>query len=285
MTPDNQVTRSFSSIDADERDIVKKTAGRAPAAASQSLSAVAKVFYALCDQSEIGVLELARRVSVSVGTAQRITSALVQADLLSCSPYTHKYSLGKGVLRLANAYTQQTSPDLQRCMAEMESLASLTGETTAIHRRFGLNRVVVAQITSNHEMSWRSDIGRGYPLHAGAASKALLAFLPPAELETILATLSFERFQPQTAATRKDLEAELRHARTIGAAVSFGERVVGAGGIAAPVLDVNGRPEYALSVYGPEHRIRPLMDNLIRTVREAAMRASDYDFADFPRKP
>lgn len=251
---------------------------RVPASKSQSIAGVSRVLFALCEECEIGVLDLARRTGLSVGTAQRITSELVEADLLSWSPYTHKYSLGKGVLRLANAYTHQTPSDLQRCIAEMDRLANATGETTAVHRRFGLSRVIVAQVESNHEMAWRSDIGRSYPLNAGAASKALLAFVRPEELESILNEMAYERFQPCTPVGKAQLQTKLAQVKAIGVAVSFGERVVGAGGVAAPVIDIHGRTEYVLSVYGPEHRIRPILKSLVHAVRDAAERASNQHF-------
>ena len=273
-------TQGQSNIVSSEPDVT-----RLPASKSQSIAGVSRVFFALCEEAEIGVLDLARRTGLSVGTAQRITSELVEADLLSWSPYTHKYSLGRGVLRLANAYTHKTPSDLQRCIAETERLANATGETTAVHRRFGLGRVIVAQVESNHEMAWRSDIGRSYPLNAGAASKALLAFIQPEELESILNEMAYEQFQPCTPVDRKQLEAELAHVRATGVAVSFGERVAGAGGVAAPVMDMHGRTQYVLSVYGPEHRIRPILESLIYAVRGAADRASNHHFPKPSRTP
>jgi IclR family acetate operon transcriptional repressor len=117
-------------------------------------------------------------------------------------------------------------------------------------------------------------LARKYPLHAGAASKALLAFLPKQELDAVLADVVFERFQPSTAATQADLQAQLAQVRKTGVAVSFAERVVGAAGVAAPVISAASRRDYALSVYGPENRIRPVIRELIEIVREAALRAS-----------
>jgi len=251
-----------------------------PPARSQQFLAVSHILYALCEEPEIGVLELARKVGISVGTAQRITAALAGTGLLAWSPYTRKYSLGDGVLRLGNAYAHKGSQQLQRCLLEIERLSKVTRETAAVHRRVGRHRVILAQVEGSHDLCWRSEIGRPYPLHAGAASKALLAFIPPLQLDELLQDHIFEAYQPATPRTRDALNADLETVRRIGVAVSFGERATGAGGVAAPVIDAAGLCEYALSIYGPEHRIRPLVDELIQTVRQAAARVSSSAISD-----
>lgn len=253
---------------------------RQRAAKSQQFLAVSRILYALCEEPEIGVLELARKVGISVGSAQRITAALVGTDLLAWSPYTRKYSLGEGVLRLGNAYAHNSTQQLQRCLLEIERLSKATRETAAVHRRVGRHRVIVAQVEGSHDLCWRSEIGRPYPLHAGAASRALLAFMPPLELDELLQDYLFEAYQPATPGTRDALNAELETVRRIGVAVSFGERVSGAGGVAAPVMNAAGVCEYSLSIYGPEHRIRPRVDELTETVRQAAARVASSAISD-----
>lgn len=245
-----------------------------PAARSQGFLAVGRILYELCDEPELGVLDLARRAGVSTGMAQRITAALVESKLLAWNLHNQKYSLGEGALRLGSAYTRNTTHDMQRCIAELERLAKLTGETTALHRRIGRHRIIVAQVESPQNLSWRGELSRLYPLHAGAAGKALLAFMQVAELDALLEGYEFEIYQPTTPENRRRLDADLADIRRAGVAVSYSERDSGAGGVAAPVFDAFSRCAYSLSIYGPEQRIRPVEQDLIKAVCEAAGRAS-----------
>jgi DNA-binding IclR family transcriptional regulator len=251
---------------------------QAPAAKSQGFLAVGRILFELCDKPELGVLDLARRAGVSTGMAQRITAALVESNLLAWDPHSHKYSLGEGVLRLSGAYTRNTTQDMRRCLAELERLAKVTGETAALHRRVGHHRIILAQVESPQNLSWRGEIGRLYPLHAGAAGKALLAFMPDAELDALLEDYVFEIYQPTTPKNRRRLTADLAEIRGKGVAVSYSERDSGAGGVAAPVFDAFSRCAYSLSIYGPENRVRPVEKDLIRVVRAAATRASNGEY-------
>jgi DNA-binding IclR family transcriptional regulator len=101
-------------------------------------------------------------------------------------------------------------------------------------------------------------LGGAYPLHAGASSKALLASLPPEEIQTFFAT---QRLDPVTDRTITDPDAlagELELIRARGYAVSSGERQAGAASVAAPVLGRGGHLLAVISVCGPQDRFEPL---------------------------
>jgi DNA-binding IclR family transcriptional regulator len=208
---------------------------------------------------------------------QRITGTLVEAGLASQNERSRKYVIGHAALRLGNAYLKRTGLLLQRCIAELPRLTDETGETTSIHRRIGQRRIIVAQYEGTQDLSWRSDTSKTYPLNAGAASKALLSCLPPKDLSSVLDSLEFEQYQRNTPCTKPELEAQVLEVRSSGIAISFGERIVGAGGIAAPVTSAAEGVSLAICVYGPEVRMRPAMDKIVQAVRAAAKRATDPD--------
>lgn len=233
-----------------------------------------RVLFALCESKQLGIHELSRRLNISIGMVQRIVATLVEAGLAFQDEESRKYLIGHAALRLGNAYLRTSGVLLQRCVAELPRLSEETGETTSVHQRVGEHRIIVAQHEVEHDLSWRSDTSRTYPLHAGAASKALLACTPPEELERLLAMLDFERYQESTPRHRAELEAQINEIRRVGFALSFGERVAGAGGVAVPVLSKTENAILAISVYGPEVRIRPALDRIIEAVRAAALRAA-----------
>src|SRR5690606_27041258 len=113
----------------------------------------------------------------------------------------------------------------------LRRLRDATRETTTLSVMVGDSRVYVEQVESPQEIRMLVDIGRRFPLHAGASSKAILAHLTPHDQERLLA----RRLDPLTPDTIVDvprLRRELTAIRAHGVAVSVGERQVGAASVA-----------------------------------------------------
>src|SRR5207249_4594468 len=85
----------------------------------------------------------------------------------------------------------------------------------------------------------RLDLGNPHRLHAGASSKAILAFGPP-ELRRHILSQPHAALTPRTPVSRAALEADLARVSRAGVAVSMGERQPGAASVAAPVCGVDG---------------------------------------------
>jgi DNA-binding IclR family transcriptional regulator len=88
--------------------------------------------------------------------------------------------------------------------------------------------------------------GSRFLLHCSAPGKALLAFLPAAEIEDVLGRLPLRRFNPRTLATPGALRAELAAARRRGWAVDRAEQYEGIHCVAAPVFNQAGDPAAAI---------------------------------------
>jgi DNA-binding IclR family transcriptional regulator len=134
-------------------------------------------------------------------------------------------------------------------------------------------RTYLVQVESPHDIRWTVEIGRLYPLYAGAPGKILLAFLPDLEIERVLDTVPLRRFTPRTPATPARIWTELRKVRRQGTATALGEIVEGSATIAAPVRDGSGAVLAALSISGPafrftEARRRAALPVLRRTAEE-----------------
>ncbi len=234
----------------------------------------AAVLYAFsASQPEMGVRELARKLELSVSTAQRVLTSLAHVQLLSFDERTQKYSLGPGVLQLAAAFPQQN--DLVTvARLPMEQLWRATRESICLHVCVADRRVTLYQIESPHELRFKAEIGRPYPLHAGAAGRALLAHLPEREIDRILSAIELERLTDNTITDPVELREELSTCRRLGYSVSRGERVAGGAGIAAPILP-HGQLVGSVSIYGPElrltdERIQELIPLLLETTRQIA---------------
>jgi len=211
-------------------------------------------------QAELGVTELARVVGVHKSTASRMAATLERAGFLSRAG--DRYRLGVEVIRLGAVALR--SFDVVTTMAPaMEKLSQLTGETVNLAVADGPDVLNVAEVPSTYILSSSSGwTGRRTRPHATANGKVLLAWgvLPTPR--------TLERYTARTLTTRRELRRELDAVRAAGYAVAVGELEEGLVAVAAPVFDGAGRCVAALSLSGPEFRMRP--DGLDRLGRLCA---------------
>lgn len=99
-------------------------------------------------------------------------------------------------------------------------------------------------------------VGESLPLHATAAGKAILAYLPEERRERVLDQLDLSARTPETTTDRAALAAELDAVRERRTAFEREEYVEGVQCVAAPVLDGEDEPLGAIYVAGPADEMR-----------------------------
>jgi DNA-binding IclR family transcriptional regulator len=229
------------------------------------------VLEALADRGEpMGITELATRIGLPKSVVHYHLSALTRNRYVTSR--NGRYGLGYGAVRLGrNAYAHSDLRGLAN--PYMTSLRDATEETVTLSSLLGRERIYVDQLVSPHEIKMSVELGRPYPLHAGASGKAILAFLPEHMRQSIL-TSALERLTDRTFTDGLALEAELATIRELGTAASRSERQTGAASVAAPIFDghmVIG----SMSVCGPEYRFDdPAVARYRVVVRNAAAQLS-----------
>lgn len=213
---------------------------------------------------------IAKQTGLPKPTVHRLLVSLAYKDLVIQIDDAGTYALGPGCLRLAEAAATGGGGIAGVAMPVIERLWVDTDETVALHVRVGLQRVCVAEIISAGPLRYVSGIGASVPLHVGSAGKVLLAFLPAAEQRDLLDKLYLEPDSADATADRELLRTELAKVRRQGWAMSFGERVRGAGAISAPVFAGEGALAGALSLLGPAERYGPDRASVLRDACVAA---------------
>ena len=216
----------------------------------QSVQRAARLLEAIAQSPESRTApELAELCGLNRSTAWRILATLEEQGLVD--RVTGRYSIGHAVARLAAAATEALP---RAARPHLEELSSRTGETVSLAVPRRLQLVYVDQVQAPHVMAadW---LGRSVPLHATSTGKALLAFLPPEELEAAL-TQSLPQFTDQTITDLTELRAELDRTERRGYALSRGELEAALWGASAPIRDGVGRPIAVVSVWGAEARLK-----------------------------
>ena len=241
------------------------TSGRSVA----TIERAAEVLFLLAaKQGTIGVTEISKELEISKAVVHRIVTSLCEHDLVSADLVTRRYSLGPGVLRLSAAYLDNLDVH-SMALDAMHRLSATTNETATLSVRNGDKRVYVDQVTPSREVKMTVQLAAAFPLHAGASSKAFLAWLSPEDIDGYLAGSALEALTDATIVSESDLRTELKRIREQGFAVSLGERQVGACSVAAPVLDQQHRPVAVISVWGPGERFRHEVTISAGTLTEA----------------
>ncbi len=202
-----------------------------------------------------GVTDISGRLGISKAVVHRILTSLRGSGLVVVDPSSRLYSLGPAVLELAAAY--RSNLDVRTLALDvMRELVDATQETATLSVLHDGRRVYVDQITPKREVRMTVQVGSSFPLHAGASSKAFLAWLPaPKRLSCLSAPL--DPVTESTIVDADELSRELEQIREQGFAVSMGERQPGAASVAAPLFDDTMQPVAVLSVCGPLQRFRP----------------------------
>jgi DNA-binding IclR family transcriptional regulator len=128
-----------------------------------------------------------------------------------------------------------------------------TDETILLHTRVGVERVCIEEIPSPQAIRYSAAVGTTAPLYLGSAGRVILAFLPQAERERLLASVTLDAASSPAFPSVEELTVELEAVRERGWATSRGERVPGGAAISVPVHWEKGLI-LALSVMGPAER-------------------------------
>ncbi|MDA8056607.1 MAG: IclR family transcriptional regulator [Actinomycetota bacterium] len=232
--------------------------------------------------ASVGVSEIARQLELSKAVVHRILQSLVSRSFVTVNPDTREYRLGPAALALGARALRDV--DLRRAARPvLRRLRDDTEETATLSELVEDRRVYLDQIESRQEVKMTVELGRPHPLHAGASSRVILAYLPPERVEQIIDG-GLPALTSDTITSVHALRRELAEARRRGYATSRNERQSGAASVAAPVFNVEGEVVGSLSVCGPVSRFDDATSArcapLVKAAAEEVSRALGWDEAD-----
>ena len=205
--------------------------------------------------SQEGVKDIAVALGLSASVVHRLLRALLAEDIVVLDPVKKAYGIGPEFLRLSVVAVRQ-SPFIRVATEIMKELVRLSDETVCLNvyrPSDGLFSVLAVE-ESSRDLQYVLETGTLFPLHAGAGGKVILANLPDATIERILRREPYARLTAKTITNSKKLREQLKDIVQRGYAISFGERLEGAVGIAAPVFDEANAVVASLQYTIPLHR-------------------------------
>lgn len=198
---------------------------------------------------ESSVRDLAERTGEPRTTVYRLLAQLRAIGMVEEGARHGTYRLGIRFLALADAVHARLNLH-EAAVPTLALLRARSEETVFLCERRGDRVVCVQRIDGALVGVLALRLGGSLPLHAGAASRAVLAHLDPAEWQRYVAGEPLEALTPRTLVASADLAEDAQRVRASGAAVSDGDVTDGVAAIGAAVFGADGRVIGAVSVSG-----------------------------------
>jgi len=212
----------------------------------------------------LGVTDLERALSLSRPTLYRLLATLEGKGLVRSAGAPRRFALDYPVVELAGGWLARNDV-VPAAQPHLDRLWRATDETVAMFiAADSATKICVQELPSRQALVFTRGVGFSEPVTVGSSGSAILAFMPPAEIESVLGALT-------DAAARAAKRRELAAVRANGYGATSGSIIAGAAALAAPVFDRAGRVCASVSVFGPEARIRDAhRDDCIRQLLATA---------------
>jgi len=223
---------------------------------------------------EFALKDLAERACLAPSTVHRLLEFWVQRDLIERAG-PKAYRLGPELFRLASLVVQKfelhrtARPFLEALWTEWQETASF-----CLYKPSMRTATIAESIASPHPLQLVLAPYSEISLAWGSLGRAILAQLPPREVEAVLAHDYHGPLSGRPLPSRRALQAELRLISDRGYAL-YEDGSMNIAGVSAPVFGAGGAVGGSLGVTMPASRFgKSIRDKLPGAVVESARRLS-----------
>jgi DNA-binding IclR family transcriptional regulator len=203
---------------------------------------------------EMGDVELAEKLGLHKSTVHRLLAVLNRSGFVERRPGSAKYRLGWRLFELGMVAASRFEI-VERAKPFVSQLVGSTGETAHLGVLRQGRVVSLLAVESRQTTRMPATVGRQIPLHCTSQGKAILACLPPDQVEEHLKGYVFTAYSGKTIDNKRRFLAELALVAERGYAVDNEELEEGLRCIGAPVHDRTGTVVAAISIAGPSFRV------------------------------
>jgi DNA-binding IclR family transcriptional regulator len=218
--------------------------------------------------------EISRKLQIPKSSASYILRALEKHGYLRRDTETARYRVGLKILSLSRGAL--SGIDVRElALPIMRHLMEKTGLTCHLAILDGPEAVYIEKVEPQGFIRVDTWVGRRMRVHATSVGKALVAHIPQAQLEKIVANRPMEKRTPKTITTLPRLLKELERVRTLGYAVDDEENNLGARCLGAPVFNQQGEIEASIGLSGTINQVNSdTMPRIVEALKDAARHLS-----------
>jgi IclR family acetate operon transcriptional repressor len=198
-----------------------------------------------CD-FEASLAEITAIAGMPKTTTHRVLQELAQHRFVVTDGHG-RYYIGPGFLSLAGKVLGQRYVGRQ-ARVFIKKLCDATGHTVHLAVRNGNNAIYIDKLDPPQPYQMASRVGMSILLHCTSIGKAILAALPPDEVENLLLSTDLEKRTPHTLTSVPDLREELAVIRQRGFAIDNEENEEGVRCVGAAIYGSVGDVIGAVSI-------------------------------------
>ncbi|MFM0043052.1 MULTISPECIES: IclR family transcriptional regulator [Paraburkholderia] len=215
-------------------------------------------------QDEVGVRDISLALDIAPSSAHRVLSSLVDKGFIEQDPGSGLYSLGADFFRIAQLATERL-PFKRVALPHLRRLAEVSNETVilGLYNKGRQEMMFVICLDSSNSLRYVVETNKWLPVHAGATGLGILAFLSTEERRSIISKSRLRSLTEKTITSAVQLEAEAERIRQRGYAISAGQRIPGAIGLAAPVWGPGTEVIGDVCLTIPEQRFIPSSEKVL----------------------
>ena len=158
------------------------------------------------------------------------------------------------ILALGHSYIS-SMPLATAAQPVLEHISHLLHESCSIATLDGVEIVYIARANVTRIMSIDLGVGSRLPAFCTSMGRAILANLPPEELESVLARVEFKRYTEHTITNPAKLTQALRQIRRDGYSIIDQELEHGLRSMAVPIQNPSGKVVAALNIGAHAQRV------------------------------
>lgn len=255
--------------------ISPSTAAPRVSADTGTVSRIALLLRLISEQTgSFNLKDIATAAGLPVPTVYRLLDLLTKEGLVAQDKSRRGYRIGSELYRIGSLVRANT-PVPRLVHAILSQAVAEVDETChfALYLPAQLAVMFDSRVDSSHPLDFRMEFYKPIPLLWGASGRTILAHLPHEMVDQALA--SAVQWSDVKVPPKVDLERALEEIRSLGYALTKGERVLGSVSVLAPVFDSGDKIFGALGFVMPEQRFSPdRLELLAATAKKFANRLS-----------
>jgi len=221
------------------------------------------------EKPEWGVTEIGKTLNIYKSNVHNVLTTLAERGFVIKDSETNRYKLGIKFFELGSIVIKNMN--LRKiAYPYIEELSKEFNETVHLGVLDKGRVVSIEREESKQGLYSHVEIGKSAPLHCTAVGKAIMAYLPSDEVNSLIKENGLKKYTDNTITNKEDLIKELEKIQKQGYAIDNMEHEEGVRCVASPIKDYRGEVIASLSISGPAFRI----DN--KDVMHIAKRIKEY---------
>jgi DNA-binding IclR family transcriptional regulator len=226
------------------------------ASAAGTVARVVQLLACLAEaDGPVSIKFLCQTLKLPASTVHRLLGLLADEGMVERSADRPIYAPGLELVRISSLLASKVRiVDVAKPF--MRAVVRECDETCCLLQYLPERRKVMALHAefSSHPLRYRIEFYQPHSLLWGATGRAVLAFLPPEEIDAAICDADSSPATGAPVPARKALLADLAEIRSRGYAITHGQKIEGAVGIATPVFNSERRAIGSLCITIPETR-------------------------------